>query len=115
MISRFAHFRHQTLDVGDFGAVCGNRDGDGAGPFGWQGIERLTGRFACCGFAGGDVDFGTAGLEEAARLISVMVHILARCSTPNTCKINTERGMAKASRGTKRKQEELEPRCSVEP
>lgn len=34
MVRGFAHFRYQLLDIGDFGAVCSNRDSDGAGAFG---------------------------------------------------------------------------------
>lgn len=68
MVRGLAYFRHQTLDIGDLGAICGNRDGNGIRPFGWKSIESLTGGFACRGFAGCDVDFGTAGLEETGKL-----------------------------------------------
>ena len=65
MVRGFAHFRHQLLDIGDLGAVCSNRDGDGAGAFGRESVQGLTGGFARGGFPGCDIDFGTAGLEEA--------------------------------------------------
>lgn len=65
MVRGLAHFRHQMLDIGDLGAVCGNRDSNGAGTFGWESVQSFTGGFACGGFPGCDVDFGTAGLEEA--------------------------------------------------
>lgn len=67
MVRGLAYFRHQTLDIGDLGAVGGNRDGDGVRPFGWKSIESLTGGFACRGLAGCDVDFGTAGLEKTGK------------------------------------------------
>lgn len=34
MVRGFSHLRHQMLNVGNSGAVCSNRDGDGTGAFG---------------------------------------------------------------------------------
>lgn len=73
MIRRLAHFSHQMLDVLDLGAVGGNRDGNGAGKFRWESVQGFAGGFACRGFAGCDVDFGTAGLEETGRFGLVVV------------------------------------------
>ncbi len=59
------HLGHQLLDLGELGAVRGDGDGGGAGPFGGQGVEGGAGFVAYGGLAAGYVDFGTAGLEEA--------------------------------------------------
>lgn len=47
MIRGFAHLRHQLLNIGDLGAVCGNRNSLGAGAFGWKSVQGLTCGFAC--------------------------------------------------------------------
>lgn len=55
----------ELLDALNGGAVGG--DGDGLGSWGEVGefVEQGHGGVACCGFAGGDEDFGAARLEEA--------------------------------------------------
>ena len=68
MISRFPDFIHQMLNIGDLGAVCSNRNGDGARAFGWKSVQGLAGSFARGGFSRCDVNFGTAGLKEAGSL-----------------------------------------------
>jgi hypothetical protein len=73
MVRRLAHFRHQTLDIRDLGAVGGNRDGNSARNFRWESVQGFAGGFACRRFTGCDVDFGTAGLEETGRFGLAMV------------------------------------------
>lgn len=65
MLRTPSHFLYQLLDLGHTRAV--GRDGDGAriGVFVGEGVECGAGGRAGGRFAGCDVDFGTAGLEEA--------------------------------------------------
>ncbi len=65
MISRLAHFLHQSFYISDLSAVSGHADGLGAGTLVREGVEGGAGLVAGRGFAGGYVDFGAAGLEEA--------------------------------------------------
>lgn len=55
----------QVLDALERGRVGGDRDGAGARAEVGQRVEGGAGRVAGRGFAGGDEDFGGAGLEEA--------------------------------------------------
>lgn len=64
-IRGFLHLGHQLFDPFDLAAICGYRNRLRAWRFIGKRIESGTGGFACGRFAGGDVDFGTAGLEEA--------------------------------------------------
>lgn len=57
------NFLDQSLDLRDFGAIGGDRDGFA---FAWQSIESCDSIVACAGFAGCDEDLGTACLEESA-------------------------------------------------
>lgn len=65
MIRRFRHLFYQAFDIGELGAIGGNRDGNGAGAEIGECVEGFAGRGAGRGFARGDVDFGASGLEEA--------------------------------------------------
>ncbi len=65
MIGRLSYFRHQPLYLAGFGAVGWNRNCACRGMFVWESVEGCAGFFAGLSFAGGYVDFGTAGLEEA--------------------------------------------------
>lgn len=64
MVGRLAHFVDEMLDALELGGVGRDRDG----PCAWlevgEGVERGDGFGAGVGLAGGDVDFGGAGLEE---------------------------------------------------
>ncbi len=51
MIRRPAHFRNQSLDFCDLGAVGGDRYGHSAGSFVWERIQGLAGGFTCGCFA----------------------------------------------------------------
>lgn len=68
MIRRLFDLLHQPLDFSDLRTVC--RDGDGlcAWALVGKGVEGGAGLIAGGGFAGGDVDFGAAGLEEAVQI-----------------------------------------------
>lgn len=55
----------EPVDLGHLGAVGGDGDGDCSGAAVGQLVEGCAGLVAGFGFAGGDEDFGTAGLEEA--------------------------------------------------
>ena len=70
------HVVRRLLDLGDetvelihARVVRGHGDGLRVGAFGGEGVEGFHGFFAGGGFAGGDVDFGAAGLEEAVSLL----------------------------------------------
>ena len=67
MVGRLTDFRNKLLDIGHVGAVGRNRDGFGTGSFVGKSIEGFAGFSAGRGFAGGDVDFGASGLQEARR------------------------------------------------
>ena len=72
VVGRLLHFLHQPFHVGDLGGVGGDGDGLGAGALVGEGVERGAGGVAGGGFAGGDVDFGAACLEEAGRVSAGM-------------------------------------------
>ena len=63
MVGVLLDFFDEPLDFAGFGEVGGDGDG-GAGAR--EGVEGRAGFFAGGLFAGGDEDFGAAGLEEAA-------------------------------------------------
>ena len=65
MICRLFDSFHQSLHISDLRAVCGYRDCLGAWTFVGESIEGCAGLVAGGGFAGGYVDFRSAGLEEA--------------------------------------------------
>lgn len=65
MVGCLPHFGDELFNLGDFGAVGWDGDGAGVRIRGRQGVESFTGFGAGFGFAGGDVDFGAAGLDEA--------------------------------------------------
>lgn len=69
----------EAFDLGDLRRVGGDGDGAGAGAFPGQGVQFADGLVAGAGFAGGDVDFGAAGLEEAGWLARVTQIGLKRC------------------------------------
>ena len=64
VVGRLGHLGDQPLDLGDFGAVGGYRDGAGRGVLVGEGIESSAGGLASGGFAGGYVDFEAASLKE---------------------------------------------------
>lgn len=78
MIGRLHDFLHQPLDAFDFAAV--DWDGDGFCAWGEVGerIEGCYGGVAGCCFAGRDVHFGGAGLEEAMDNVSWFLEGLVR-------------------------------------
>ena len=87
MIRRLRYLLDQSLDIADLRAIGGDGDRLGAGTLVGERIEGSAGGVAGCGFAGGDVDFGAAGLEEAGDLKLVewsarvgMVMGIPRCS-----------------------------------
>ena len=65
MIRRLAHFFDQVLDALELGAVSRHGDRFGALLQVGEGVEGSTGSVVGGGFAGRDVDFGGAGLEES--------------------------------------------------
>ena len=69
MVGVLGDFGDEVLHACDGGGV--GRDGDGLGARGetGEGVERLDGAIASGGFAGGDEDFGGAGLEEALMVL----------------------------------------------
>lgn len=71
VVSVFGDFSNQMLYARDGGGVGGDRDGLGAGGETGEGVEGLDGGVAGGSFAGGDEDFGGAGLEEAVGYLSV--------------------------------------------
>jgi hypothetical protein len=56
VIGRLGYLSCEPLNLGDFGGVGRDRDGNGAGPLVREGIESGDGFFAGFGFARGDVD-----------------------------------------------------------
>lgn len=65
MVGCLRDFGNELFYLGEFGAVGGDRDSPRVGVLGGQGVEGFTGFGAGFGFAGGDVDFGASGLDEA--------------------------------------------------
>ena len=64
---RLADLGDEPLDLGGLGGVGGDGDGLGAGALVGEGVEGGASGGAGVGFAGGDVDFRAAGLEESGR------------------------------------------------
>lgn len=67
MVGRVTNLGNKPLDIAHFGAVGWHRDGFGTGSFIGKCIECFAGFGAGRSFAGGDVDFGASGLQEAIR------------------------------------------------
>jgi hypothetical protein len=68
MVRRLAHFLNQVFDALEFSAVGGHRDRFRARLEVRESIEGFDGFVAGGRFAGCDVDFGGAGLEESGGL-----------------------------------------------
>lgn len=73
VVGCFRHFCQQMFYSLDLGGVGRDGNGLGARSLVREGIESGAGFFAGFGLAGGDVDLGAAGLEEAGCNVSVMV------------------------------------------
>lgn len=66
VVRRPAHLGHEPVQLVHARVVRGHGDGDRPRTLVGEGVEGRDGLVAGLGFAGGDVDFGAAGLEEAA-------------------------------------------------
>jgi len=73
MICRLSDLLHQTLHARELGAVCWHRDGFRAWCEVRKRVEGSDGFVARGGFAGRDIDFGGAGLEEAVGWVLELV------------------------------------------
>lgn len=67
VVGRLTNLGNKPLDIAHFGAVGWHRDGFGTGSFVGKCIECFAGFGAGRSFAGGDVDLGASGLQEAIR------------------------------------------------
>jgi hypothetical protein len=91
MISRLADFGNQMLDAREFCAVGWNGNGFRAGLEIGKGVEGCHGFVAGVSFAGGDVDFGCACLEESGSFCQPFSFLSSSrgkalgCSLPRCC------------------------------
>ena len=76
MIRCLLHLCYQSLHALDCGAVSGDGNCARGGGLVRQGVEGFDSGGAGGCFAGGDVDFGAAGLEEAVEYQSEMLRII---------------------------------------
>lgn len=65
MVGSLAHFVDEPVQLVHARDIGGDGDGARRGALVGEGVEGVDGLVAGGGFAGGDVDFGAAGLEEA--------------------------------------------------
>lgn len=67
MVGRFGYFGREALNLGKLGKVGRDGDGLGAGALVGECVQRGDGFITGVGFAGGNINFGTASLHQTGR------------------------------------------------
>jgi hypothetical protein len=87
VVGVLGNFSDEPRDFAELGRVGGDGDGGGAWGFVGERVEGGNGGGAGVGFARGDEDFGTAGLEETGSLCVSILEVRPETNCVPGCSV----------------------------